>query len=241
MYNSSDALGGGAAAGLFAFMGLIWLFALAVAAVVLIGMWKVFAKAGQPGWAALIPIYNIYVLLQIVGRPTWWLAFLLLSFIPGIGAIAVWVVMIILYNDLSKSFGQGVGFTVGLVLLSPIFMPILGFGSSQYLGPMATGFGNPETPGGYGTPGGAAPGGYPPPAQPYAPPAYQPPAQPYAPPAPPAPPAEQPAAPAYAPPAPPAYEPPAAPAYEPPAAPAAPAYEPPADPTAPPAPPAPPA
>jgi len=93
-------------------------------------MWKVFAKAGQPGWAALVPIYNMIVLLQIVGRPTWWL---LLFFVPIVNIF----IGLMVINDLSKSFGKGTGFTLGLIFLSPIFWCILGFGPAQYIGPGA--------------------------------------------------------------------------------------------------------
>jgi len=122
--------GGGIAAaigGLFSSVcGLVF------AVVVIAGMWKVFTKAGQPGWAAIIPIYNLYIITQIVGRPNWWV---LLFFVPFVNFIALIVIM----NDLSKSYGQGMGFTIGLILLSPIFIPILGFGPSTYVGPAAAG------------------------------------------------------------------------------------------------------
>jgi len=195
---SGDAASGAAAAGILAFMGVIWLIMLAIVIVVLAGMWKVFVKAGKPGWAAIIPIYNLYVLLEIVGRPSWWLALLLLGFVPVIGSLAMLAVMFIIYWDLAKSFGKDIGFAIGLVLLGPVFMPMLGFGPAQYIGPMASGFGLPDTPGS-GMAGGS---GYIPPAQTYAPPAaptYTPPAPTYAPPAPPAPPVTP-----SAPPAPPA-------------------------------------
>ncbi len=90
-------------------------------------MWKVFTKAGKPGWAAIIPIYNIIVLLEIVGKPAWWIILLLLP-------IVNLVIAIIVTNLLSKSFGQGVGFTIGLILLPFIFYPLLGFGSAKYKG-----------------------------------------------------------------------------------------------------------
>jgi len=91
--------------------------------------WKVFTKAGQPGWAVLIPIYNLYVLLKIVGKPGWWL--LVIIFFPPIGIfMALYVIHL-----LSKSFGHGIGFTLGLIFLSIIFYPILGFGDSKYVGP----------------------------------------------------------------------------------------------------------
>ena len=116
------------AAGVFS--GVFLIVWLAVVVFVIAGMWKMFVKAGQPGWAAIVPIYNIIVLLQIVGRPLWWFILLL---IPCVNIIFLIIVM----NDLSKSFGQGVGFTIGLVVLSFIFIPILGFGAARYVGPGA--------------------------------------------------------------------------------------------------------
>jgi hypothetical protein len=97
---------------------------------VIVAMWKIFTKAGQPGWACLIPFYNIYVLCKIVGRPGWWLILMLIPFVNVI-------IGIILCIDLAKSFGKGVGFGLGLIFLSFIFYPILGFGSAQYQGPVA--------------------------------------------------------------------------------------------------------
>lgn len=103
---------------------------LIIAIVGIVAMWKVFTKAGKPGWAAIIPIYNIIVLLEIVGRPAWWIILLL---IPIVNII----IMIMVLNDLSKSFGKGAGFTLGLIFLSIIFWCILAFGPAQYLGPAA--------------------------------------------------------------------------------------------------------
>lgn len=93
----------------------------------IIATWRIYEKAGQPGWACLIPIYNFYVLLKIVGKPGWWLIWM---FVP----IANAVVLIWVTNLLSKSFGKGVGFTLGLIFLSIIFYPILGFGNAEYQG-----------------------------------------------------------------------------------------------------------
>lgn len=107
---------------------VILLIELALLAVILVGFWKVFAKAGQPGWAALIPIYNCYILLKIVGRPVWWLILLL---IPLVNI----VIAVILSLDLAKSFGKSTGFAIGLLLLGFIFYPILGFGDATYQGP----------------------------------------------------------------------------------------------------------
>src|ERR1035437_3141723 len=99
---------------------------------IVIGLWKTFEKAGKPGWAAIIPIYNYIVLLEIVGKPIWWIFLILFPCTSFI--FAIWTI-----NLLSKSFGQSEGFTVGLVLLPYIFIPILGFGSYKYIGPSAGG------------------------------------------------------------------------------------------------------
>jgi hypothetical protein len=104
--------------------------ALACVVLVLVSMWKVYTKAGQPGWAILIPIYNAYVLLKIVGRPGWWLLLLLIPLVNFIIAIVV-------NFDLARSFGKGVGFALGLTFLSPIFYIILGLGAAEYEGPAA--------------------------------------------------------------------------------------------------------
>jgi hypothetical protein len=108
-------------------------------AVVVAGMWGIFVKAGEEGWKAIIPIYNWYILLKIVGRPWWWI---LLFLIPIVNL----VILILMYNDLSKSFGKGAGFTVGLIFLGIIFFPILGFGSAQYIGPGGTPRAGPAIP-----------------------------------------------------------------------------------------------
>lgn len=99
-----------------------------ILAIVVAGLWKVFAKAGQPGWAAIVPFYNYYVMTQIVGRPILWFVLLL---VPCVNIVAAFLIM----QDLAKSFGKSSGFGVGLFLLSPIFIPMLGFGDAQYSGP----------------------------------------------------------------------------------------------------------
>jgi len=103
-------------------------FSLAGIVLMLVSYWKIYTKAGKPGWACLIPIYNIIVLLEIVGKPWWWLLLMIIPFVNIV--FAIWII-----NLLSKSFGHGTGFTLGLIFLSIIFMPILGLGSSKYLGP----------------------------------------------------------------------------------------------------------
>ena len=99
------------------------------------GAYKKAAPQGEPAWAAFVPIYSFIVLLRVAGRPATWAWFLLLALVPFIGGLALLVVSIIVLNDVSKSFGHGAGFTVGLVLLSVIFWYILWLGQSQYRGP----------------------------------------------------------------------------------------------------------
>jgi hypothetical protein len=103
---------------------------LLIALLLIVAMWKVFTKAGQPGWASIIPIYNLYIWCKIVGRPWWWILLMLIPFVN-------FIVAIILCIDMAKSFGNGAGFGIGLALLGIIFWPILGFGSAQYQGPAA--------------------------------------------------------------------------------------------------------
>ena len=107
---------------------IIIIIGLALMILMIIAHWKIYEKAGQPGWACIIPIYNLLVLLKVVGKPWWWL---LLMLIPIVNIVfAIWMI-----NMLSKSFGQVEGFTVGLLLLGVIFYPILAFGNAKYLGP----------------------------------------------------------------------------------------------------------
>ncbi len=101
------------------------IFAVAFFVVFIIGVWKTLEKAGQPGWGGLIPIYNLYLLTQVAQKPGWWV---IMFFIP----IANIVFSILLYNEIAKRFGQGVGFTIGLILLPAIFFMLLGFGNYTY-------------------------------------------------------------------------------------------------------------
>jgi len=109
---------------------VFWIIYFAFLIFMIAAMWKIFTKAGQPGWAILIPFYNLYVMCKIAGRPGWWLLLMLIPFVNLI-------IFIILYVDISKSFGKGAGFAVGMLFLPFIFFPILGFGSAQYQGPAA--------------------------------------------------------------------------------------------------------
>jgi hypothetical protein len=101
---------------------------LAIVVFMIASIWKVFTKAGQPGWACLVPIYNLYIMTVIAKKPAWWLALILL--VP----IANLVFAIMLLNGIAKNFGKDSGFTVGLIFLGIVFWPILGFGDAKYIG-----------------------------------------------------------------------------------------------------------
>jgi hypothetical protein len=107
---------------------LIFFFIFSIVIVVLIiSQWKIYEKAGKPGWAAIVPVYNQMVLAEIGGKPDVWG---LLPLIPYVGIIwSVWLI-----NRMAKSFGKDVGFTLGLIFLPLIFYPILAFGDSEYVG-----------------------------------------------------------------------------------------------------------
>lgn len=110
------------------FGGVFMLIGFAVAAVILASLWKIYSKAGQPGWAAIVPVYNIIILMNIVGRPVWWVV---LMFVPFVS----FVVGIIICIDLARSFGKDLGFAVGMILLPFVFIPMLAFGDARYGGP----------------------------------------------------------------------------------------------------------
>lgn len=113
-----------------AFVGLgagMIVFYLAFIAFAIVVQWKVFEKAGKPGWGCIIPIYNTILMMEIAGRPGWWF---LLLFIPIVNV----VISIMVVFDIAKAFGQGVGFGFGLLFLSVIFYAILAFGDAQYEG-----------------------------------------------------------------------------------------------------------
>ena len=103
---------------------------LVIAIVVIVALWKMFVKAGKPGWTSIIPTYQSIVMLDIVGQPGWWV---ILFFIP----IVNFVIHIMVMLELAKVFGKGTGFGIGLILLPPVFIAILGFGDAEYLDPLA--------------------------------------------------------------------------------------------------------
>ncbi len=98
---------------------------LAIIVAVIAGVWKAFAKAGAPGWAAIVPIYNIYILTKMADKPAWWIV---LAFIPIVNI----VVLVLISIEIAKGFGKSDGFGIGLGLLGFIFWPILGFGDATW-------------------------------------------------------------------------------------------------------------
>jgi hypothetical protein len=122
-----DTSGGGGGGAMIA-MVIQLIFTLVFAVLIIGGMWKIFAKAGQPGWMAIVPILNIITLCKIAGKPAWWF----LLFLCGpVG----FIISIIVNMEIAKRFGKGAGFGIGMAILPLIFVPMLGFGSATYQGP----------------------------------------------------------------------------------------------------------
>ena len=153
--NEQLALGGAAIGGFIGvILGIIATIAIVVWIFQIIAFWKIFTKAGEPGWKSIIPIYGSYVCFKISWKPMWFWVFFVLTFvysflssfsgasggtsaldiISTIAAIALLIVQIAANYKLSTAFGHGVGFAVGLTLLWPIFVLILGYGKSEYVG-----------------------------------------------------------------------------------------------------------
>ena len=118
--NSSDA------GGVIGLIGLVLMLAFVV--LLIASMWKVYTKAGQPGWTAIIPIYNTFVLLRIIGKPWWWFIGLLIPLVN-------FVVAILLGVETARVFGKGIGFAICLILLPFIFLPMLAFVGATYTRP----------------------------------------------------------------------------------------------------------
>jgi len=109
-------------AGLGMFAMLLW---LAVVVLIIASFWIVFTKAGKPGWACIVPIYNIIILLEIAGKPLWWI---ILMLIPLVNIVIGFLVVI----EIAKNFGKSTGFGIGLLFLPFIFYPILAWGDARY-------------------------------------------------------------------------------------------------------------
>ena len=109
-------------------LGAIGIIYLALIVFLIVTMWKIFTKAGKPGWASIIPIYNVFVMLDIAGKPAWWFLLFLIPFVN-------YIVGILVIAGIATNFGKGGGFVVGMILLPIVFYPILAFGSAQYSKP----------------------------------------------------------------------------------------------------------
>lgn len=141
---------------LMAMFGTLVVVIIAMYVITAIAYWQIFKKAGEKGWKALIPVYNSYIVYKISWKTSmFWITILLgvvysilygisystgsavLSVLAYIVYIAVLVIGIIAIHKFSKAFGHGVGYTIGLIFLSPIFILIIAFGKSQYVGKAA--------------------------------------------------------------------------------------------------------
>jgi len=122
----------GMVAGIMGFFATYSIIIIAVAVIGIIANWKIFSKAGKPGWASIVPVYNMVVQFQIVGLNPW---LLLLFIVPVVNFIAIAVIGIMIPFRMAKSFGKDIGWGFGLLFLSFIFNLILAFGSSEYVGP----------------------------------------------------------------------------------------------------------
>ena len=126
--NTTDPAVAGAMLG---FMMIMMVIYLAIFVIMAVSMWKLFTKAGKPGWAAIVPFYNIIVELEIIGRPLWWIALLLIPFANFV--VAIWVMY-----EFVRSYGKDTGYAVLTILFPIIMFPIMAFGkSTRYVGPVA--------------------------------------------------------------------------------------------------------
>jgi ABC-type sulfate transport system permease subunit len=129
MFQSDTASAPSSAAATGMGMGMMIVFAI-IALFLIAAMWKVFEKAGEPGWAAIIPIYNIIILLKIAGKPAWWV---ILFIVPVVN----FIIAILVALAIAKNFGKGTGFGLGLAFLGFIFYPVLAWGDARYQGQQA--------------------------------------------------------------------------------------------------------
>ena len=137
----------GVFAAIMAVIGIILVFALVIYVLQVIGMWKVFKKSGEEGWKAIIPIYNQYTMCKITGVNPWWVLIVVLasgltgalgesdlaSVVSLLSSIISIYFSVLLYVSLARAFGKSDGFAVGLILLNPIFLLILGCGDSKFI------------------------------------------------------------------------------------------------------------
>lgn len=158
MYDTSYGTTSDAEAGaMLGALGVFFIPLMVYLVIAIIAMWKMFVKAGKPGWAAIVPIYNIVVMLQIATMPMWWLAVILLSFIPVVGMIASLAFSIVVGINIGRKFGKSDVWGAILNGILGIGYLILGFGSATYnaAAPAITGTNTStgSTPGGMPTSG----------------------------------------------------------------------------------------
>ncbi len=134
-YNYDYTTDSAAATGMSAALSIVLLLIVLPVVVFLIAcMWKVFVKAGEPGWKSLIPFYNMWVMAELAGKPGWWGLAGFLSIIPFVGWIGALIVSIIIYMELAKAFGKEQVFGLLLAFIPIVGFPILAFGSAKYIG-----------------------------------------------------------------------------------------------------------
>ena len=104
---------------------VFWIFYFIIAIFMIIVQWKIYVKAGKPGWGCIVPIYSIILMLEIADRPIWWIFLMLIPFVN-------FIIAIIITLDIAKAFGKETGFGIGMILLPIIFYTILAFDSSEY-------------------------------------------------------------------------------------------------------------
>ncbi len=129
-YTTSSADAGVSAA----FMFIMFLIFLPLIVFSIVCMWKVFVKAGEAGWKSIVPIYNMWIMAELAGKPGWWAFASLLSVIPFVGWIGTLVVYAIIYLEFAKAFGKDTAFGILLLLLPVIGFAILAFGPAKYVG-----------------------------------------------------------------------------------------------------------
>lgn len=122
----------GSSAGLAAFFAIYLIVVLVIAVIAIIAMWKMFEKAGEQGWKAIVPFYNMWILFELSGKPGWWCLFIL---IPYLGSVIYFVLYCMAMIQLAKNFGKTTTFAVvGLILFNLVGFLILGFGKDKYVG-----------------------------------------------------------------------------------------------------------
>lgn len=133
--NSSDVLGV-----TFGFIGILFIFLLAIVIFMIVVKWKMYEKAGKPGWASIVPVYSTIVLFDIIGYKWYYIFLLFLGGVPVIGGVALMLFTISYNIKLAKSFGQSTGFGIGLALVNPIFVAIIAFDKDiKYVGQSVNG------------------------------------------------------------------------------------------------------